>query len=111
MIRWLLFQLSLYWDSENVSSIPGQFLHACRGSTQCASNGDFARSREKVSVTGQDDVDRRHRSASSWLNSECLLHIRIARGGLKLHLQEALRHQLTESKLAQRVKSNSRRQG
>ena len=68
-----------------MSSTPGQFLHTSWGSTQFAGNGDFARSREKVSVAGQD-ADRRHRSASSWLNStECLLHIRIARGGFKLH--------------------------
>lgn len=48
---------------------------------------DFARSRQKFSAAGQDDVDRRHRSVSSWLSStECLLHIRIARGGLIFHL-------------------------
>jgi hypothetical protein len=87
MIRWLLFQSSIYWSSENVSSTPGQFLHTSRASTQFASNSDFAKSREKVTVAGEDDINRRHRSVSSWLSStECSLRIRIARGSLIFHL-------------------------
>ena len=79
MIRWLLFQFSIH-----ILECKRCVLNKL---SQIASNSDFARSREKITVAGEDDVNRRHRSVNSWSSStECLLRIRIARGGLIFHL-------------------------